>query len=77
MQQPRELLRNVDVLGRVLAAAATAPPVVFKGTKMGGIKTMEAAAEFQPPPGSVREQRSAARRRVPRVAALTRLQSLS
>lgn len=65
MKQPRELLWNLDVLGvcRVLAAAAAAPPVVFRGMKAKElkkkkkVKKMEEATKFQlsPCPPSARE----------------------
>lgn len=40
VKEPRELLWNLDVLGvcRVLAAAAAAPPVVFRGMKAKELK---------------------------------------
>jgi len=54
VKEPRELLWNLDVLGvcRVLAAAAAAPPVVFRGMKAKElkkkkVKKMEEATKFQ------------------------------
>jgi len=64
VKEPRELLWNLDVLGvcRVLAAAAAAPPVVFRGMKAKElkkkkVKKMEEATKFQlsPCPPSARE----------------------
>lgn len=89
MEQPRKLLWNLDVraVGGVLAAAAAAPPALFKGRERGGIKNMEEAPKFQlsPCPPSAREgeikreQFSIVPRAqlVPKVVAFTKFQTLA